>query len=203
MWDASINTLEGGRVTQVEILRVGSAVPYVEVVERWQHDSTFLAFFKEILSDAPFDAYLWETPPITRSTGSRGFEFVMTESPALARMPADTGSFAQQFEAAGPDADVTAFANLGGDAFLIAPCPTSARGGSLPLDAYAHLAAFTRAAPFDRQRAFWRSVGASLDARLADHPLWLSTSGLGVAWLHARIDTSPKYYSFNRYRKHA
>ena len=31
--------------------------------------------------------------------------------------------------------------------------------------------------------------------------LWLSTAGLGVYWLHLRLDTRPKYYSFQPYRK--
>ena len=203
MWDAAINTFEGGRVRRVEILCAGAPVSYAEAIDRWQHDATFLAFFTGILSDAPFDAHLWETPPITRATVSRNFEFALIESVALERMAVDPGPFSQQFRTAGPDADVTAFANLGGDAFLIAPCPATSHEDALPLDVYAHLAAFTRAAPFDRQSAFWRLVGACLDERLADRPLWLSTSGLGVAWLHARIDTSPKYYTFDPYRTYA
>lgn len=31
-------------------------------------------------------------------------------------------------------------------------------------------------------------------------PRWLSTSGLGVSYLHVRIDSRPKYYSFDEYR---
>ena len=34
----------------------------------------------------------------------------------------------------------------------------------------------------------------------SQRPLWLSTNGLGVAWLHARIDARPKYYSHRPYR---
>ena len=30
---------------------------------------------------------------------------------------------------------------------------------------------------------------------------WLSTHGLGVSYLHVRIDKYPKYYSFTEYRK--
>jgi len=32
------------------------------------------------------------------------------------------------------------------------------------------------------------------------NPRWLSTSGLGVSYLHVRIDKRPKYYSFDEYR---
>jgi len=30
---------------------------------------------------------------------------------------------------------------------------------------------------------------------------WVSTSGLGVAWLHVRVDSKPKYYSHEAYRE--
>jgi hypothetical protein len=29
--------------------------------------------------------------------------------------------------------------------------------------------------------------------------MWLSTSGLGVAWLHIRLDSTPKYYQHQPY----
>ena len=65
---------------------------------------------------------------------------------------------------------------------------------------YAHLGAFARGAPSQQQHGFWRMVGAETAARLSDRPLWLSTNGLGVAWLHARLDSWPKYYSYRPYR---
>ena len=39
-----------------------------------------------------------------------------------------------------------------------------------------------------------------LQAALSEKPLWLSTAGGGVAWLHLRIDSRPKYYSHRPYR---
>jgi hypothetical protein len=83
--------------------------------------------------------------------------------------------------------EVVAFANLGGDAFLVAPTPRAEPA------TYTHLAAFARGAPTTQQHAFTE--------RLSDRPLWLSTNGLGVAWLHARLDSRPKYYSYPPYRQ--
>lgn len=34
----------------------------------------------------------------------------------------------------------------------------------------------------------------------AGTPVWISTSGLGVPWLHVRIDDRPKYYQHAPYR---
>jgi hypothetical protein len=46
-------------------------------------------------------------------------------------------------------------------------------------------------------------VGDAVARRLSSAPLWLSTSGLGVAWLHVRLDERPKYYTHAPYRTHA
>lgn len=195
MWDVEIDTLDGGRVRRVTVLRDGTPVPFAETLACWQRDAAFVTFFTGLLADAPFDAYFWEMPPVTRATAEQDFAFVLVESPALTGMKPDPGAFAGLLEAADPRAEVVAFANLGGDAYLIAPCPGAQRA------AYPHLAAFARTAPSTQQRAFWRLVGSSLADRLSDRPLWLSTSGLGVAWLHARIDSYPKYYTYAPYRR--
>lgn len=195
MWNAQIDTMDGGRVRQVRILSGEKPVSYVEIVKRWRSDRVFRAFFIGILADAPYDAYLWETPPITRLTSTRAFEFVLVDSPALARLIPDPVAFASHFEATDTGVEVVVFPNLGGDAVLVAPIPQA------PLGAYPHLAAFARTAPAEQQHAFWRIVGSTVADRLADRPLWLSTNGLGVAWLHARLDSRPKYYSFEPYLK--
>jgi hypothetical protein len=195
MWDALIDTMDSGRVRQVRILSGEKPVSYAEIVERWRSDGVFRAFFIGILAEIPYGAYLWETPPITRLTSTRVFEFVLVDSPALARLKPDPVAFASHFEATDSGVKVVIFPNLGGDALLVAPIPQA------PLRAYPHLAAFARTAPTEQQHTFWRTIGSAVAHRLADCPLWLSTNGLGVAWLHARLDSRPKYYSFEPYLK--
>ncbi len=186
--------MESGRVRQVTILCDGELVSYAEVIDRWQCDGNFRDFFIGLLAEAPYDAYLWETPPITRMTLPRTFEFVLVESLDLARLSPDPVAFAQHFEAADIETGIVSFWNLGGDARLVAPSPRDS------LTTYPHLAAFARAAPVPQQHAFWRAVGTNVADSLSDRPLWLSTCGLGVAWLHVRLDTRPKYYTFQPYR---
>jgi len=43
-------------------------------------------------------------------------------------------------------------------------------------------------------------VGAALERQLGAQPVWLNTSGLGIYWLHIRLDSSPKYYTHAPYR---
>ncbi len=58
--------MESGRVRQVTILCDGELVSYAEVIDRWQCDGNFRDFFIGLLAEAPYDAYLWETPPRVR-----------------------------------------------------------------------------------------------------------------------------------------
>jgi Family of unknown function (DUF6940) len=178
-------------VRRYRLLRDACALTYREVATGWQEDEGFRGFFGDLLAKAPYTAFRWETPPVTAATFGREFEFVLLDSPWLEVAP-DAHSFENQFVAAG-DKPIVGFPNLGGDAFLVAPCPRA------PLGAYGHLAAFVRSAPDEQNHALWRMVGALLRQRLGDRRLWLSTAGGGVAWLHVRLDTRPKYYGFRAY----
>ncbi len=165
---------------------------FSDVIRGWQDDVVFRAMFNGVLAAAPFSAFRWETPHVTRSTVTRAFEFVLLDSPGLARRP-DPGAFAEHFRKS-PKTDVVEFPNLGGDAMMIAPCMKT------PLLAYGHLAAFVREAPDAQRHALWQLVGEAMDRRLSARPVWLNTAGGGVNWLHVRLDNRPKYYNFDPYR---
>ncbi len=154
-------------------------------------DASAREAFRAQLASAPFDAVFWETPPIHRSTLSAPFEYALIDAPALVQMAPDPDSFAEHFS----DAEgVVDFGNLGGDAHLIAPSPRAA------LSHYVHLTAFVRGAPRQQVHDVFRRVGQRLLDRDLDEPVWLSSSGLGVGWLHLRLDRRPKYYSHAPYR---
>jgi hypothetical protein len=84
--------------------------------------------------------------------------------------------------------------SLGGDAQLIVPSPRT------EISAYGHLAAFLRQAPQRQLDAFWRVVSTAVQSRIGEKPLWLNTAGGGVAWLHVRLDSRPKYYGYAPYK---
>lgn len=193
MWNADIEPLPAGRGQRIRVLHGSESVRYAGVLECWMHDADFRAFFIRLLADAPFPACFWETPPVTRGSIEQPFEFVLVDSPVLAGVMADAGAFAGHFAAAGADEPVVSFPNLGHDALLVAPRPEA------PQDAYPHLAAFSRRAPAFQQHALWKTVARVAAGRLSRRPLWISTSGLGVYWLHVRLDSTPKYYTFRPY----
>jgi hypothetical protein len=195
MWTPRSEQSANGRVIRVAIDLGSSPVSYAEVLRRWQDDADFRSIFMGLLADSPFSAFRWETPPITTATASRPFEFVLLDSPELASKP-DADAFAEHFRAGG-EGGVVEFPNLGKDAIMVVPCPNG------PISAYGHLGAFVRQAPEPQRHALWELVGAAMQRRLGTKPVWLSTAGAGVSWLHVRLDDRPKYYGYAPYRSAA
>lgn len=193
MWTARQERFGEGRGLKITIEREASPVSYAEVLRSWREDAGFRSFFTELLAGVPHPAFRWETPPISAATGGRPFECVVLDSLGLAATP-DPEAFRAHFGGPGAERGVVAFPNLGNDAVLVVPCP---RG---PASGYGHLAAFVRHAPAWQQDELWRLLGETAGRRLGTAPLWISTAGAGVSWLHVRLDDRPKYYGHAPYR---
>ena len=58
-------------------------------------------------------------------------------------------------------------------------------------------------ANFQDARSLWRNVLSELVKKISNKPLWLSTAGNGVHWLHVRISSKPKYYRYAPYTYHS
>lgn len=173
---------------------------YGEVIDRWIGDAEFRRHFVQLLRDAPPAAYRWETPPVTNATLDRQFEFALVDCPRLIRTP-DESAFAEHFRAPPDETTVAVFPNIGGDAVLVVPRPLKDVPPPIDNNAYVHLAAFVREGPPEQVDAFWQAVGRAMRERVDESPTWLSTAGMGVAWLHVRLDRRPKYYAHGPYRK--
>jgi hypothetical protein len=197
MWTSRTDQLDAGRVLKVSVQREAHPLSYADVLGLWQQDESFRSFYIGLLAATPFTAYFWETPPVTKLTVDQPFEFVLVDSPGLGRVSPDTSAFADHFNARCKNEKILTFPNLGKDALLVVPCPGE------PQSAYSHLAAFIRGAPEARKQALWQRVGRVTEQYIHGRPTWLSTSGLGVYWLHVRLDSWPKYYSFRPYREAA
>jgi hypothetical protein len=193
MWTVQQEELPQGRGLKVSLTMNSAPMTFAEALRRWQNDAAFRAYFNQLLADTSFAAFRWETPPITKATADRPFEFVVLDSPGLARR-LEPEAFDEHFRRAAANQQVISFTNLGKDATLIVPCPRE------PLSAYGHLAAFVRQAPDMQQHQFWQLVAKTMQQRLGPKPVWLSTAGAGVSWLHVRLDDRPKYYGYAPYR---
>ena len=184
--------LSDGRVIQFVIENDSSPLSFAELVQLWQNDSGFRTFFTDLLLSSSFRAFRWETPPVTSATADQPFEFVLIDSPEISLDP-DPVAFADHFDKES-SGGVVEFANLGGDAILVVPCPDE------HLSDYGHLASYLRNSPETQQHLLWKSVAAAMQRRIGSKPVWLNTAGGGVAWLHVRLDSQPKYYCYAPYR---
>lgn len=173
-----------------------SELSFRQTIELWQANEEFRKFFTAAITGSSFEAFFWETPPVTKRTLDRPFEFVLVASASLSLVTPDPSPFETHFSSRRSEPVLT-FPNLGGDALLVVPAPV------VDKDCYTHLARFLRGAPGTQVDAFWRSVGRAMHDRLSSAPTWLSTAGMGVSWLHLRLDSRPKYYRHEPYKTNA
>lgn len=131
-------------------------------------------------------AFAWEMPLFSDATAEMDAVFAVIDSPGLVGVAPDPSPFAMQFAS---DEPIVTFANLGDDAVLVVPSPDA-------IPEAAHLAAFVRTAAAEVVDRLWHVVGRAVAERRAARPgpVWVSTAGLGVHWLHVRLDDRPKYY---------
>jgi hypothetical protein len=191
MWEAHTQVIQSG--IRYRISRAGSQLSFGELFALLETNSGFVGWYADSLSATALSAFFWEHPPLTTETIDDRAEFVLIESASLARLDPDPRPFEAQF-ASQPDSDVVTFHNLGGDALLVVPRPIG------PREVYPHLAAFLRGAPRHQVSALLKATAVAVRDHLSANATWLSTAGLGVSWLHLRLDSRPKYYKHEPYR---
>lgn len=184
-------TVASGRTIRYQLLEDDKPLSFRRFIDRLGSEPSFRYFHNQLLVDSPFAVFRWETPAITQKNIDRDYQFILHDSPALAR-PATPTAFREHFSS---QRKVIAFPNLGRNAQMIVPCPT---GDDTH---YTHLGSFVRNAPPEQIDELWEVVGKEMAAAVGSEPVWLSTAGGGVAWLHVRIDTAPKYYTYRPYKE--
>lgn len=205
------NLVEQGKYGQKSFLRyaaVDAATDNSISVKMWAElmsttdQSHHAKGISKIIQDSNFKAVFFETKGVSSSNfDQKQFEFVLLNAPSLysfAESRPDPAAFEEHMEDCRCGGDTGCqFANLGGDAMLIAPC-------QLPFiedRVYSHLAAFVANAPDTQVAEVWKRASTAYYTMLqtrqpADKPVWFSTSGTGIAWLHFRLDDRPKYYQY-------
>ena len=192
MWQAQRQSVESGRGETIRITDDTHTLSVTDVLAGWGENAPFRDFFIAEFAATPFAGFFWELPRVENGRLADEFECAVIRGDSLTKMQADDSDFTQYLSAS--TAPVAAFRNLGHDALLIAPRRIS------DADCYGHIAAFMRNAPPEQRHALLQCIAAETGGLLtAGHRFWISTSGLGVPWLHVRLDTDPKYYQYRPY----
>lgn len=157
----------------------------------------------KVIQKSHYGAVYFETKGCTATSASmKAFEFVLVDAPELksfAEPSPDPHAFEEHFAKSTADAAGVTFLNLSGSSKLISPTPSGCSGSDC--GAYTHLAAFCRLAPPEQVAQVWQLAAREYKERLGgDTPVWFSTCGTGIAWLHLRLDYKPKYYTFNPFK---
>ena len=192
MWSFRSTSLEDA-VQKIVLYDGETRLTYQDVIPLWKESPEFRNFYFSILKSASFAAFFWENPPVTTATLKQPYEFVLIESPQLAQITADSSPFQDRFNPGPSNETVITFGSLDHDAELIVPCPMA------PHSLYTHFASFVQYAPDNQKHDLFIALANVLKDQLNDKPIWVSTSGLGVYWLHIRLDVKPKYYSYQPY----
>lgn len=192
MWKVETEELKGGQSTRYIL----TAMAYCEVLEAWRSERAFQKFYSELLAASPYEAYTWELPPVSGRTLDIEFEFVLTDTPILLKNKATPKRFVNQFKKLPQNKSVVTFPNLSGDAVMVVPRQAGPRKRF-----YSHLGVFMRQGPEEQRYDFWKALSEAVLQQVSLKPIWVSTSGLGVPWLHGRIDSKPKYYRHSDYRE--
>jgi len=153
-----------------------------------------------LLQSIPFEAFYFETKGVSGISASQEqFEFVVVDAPSLFQFchnKPDPNAFTEHFSSdCSSSKRICTFPNLGGDAILVVPKPEPKVSNNV----YSHLAEFLRDAPFNQVERLWKEVARNYLRKLtndSESTIWLSTSGSGISWLHFRLDTVPKYYTY-------
>jgi hypothetical protein len=216
---------EGGTMRYAAYLRRGQTTTVMSVrswmalVASTDGGTAAACGLSVVVASSPYQSLLFETPGTTWSDSERvPFEFALVDMPPLGRFAEagpDRGAFAMHFDEPSSSCGdeqrgACSFENLGGDAMLVSPVPREDVADDVT---YSHLARFAREAPESQVSEFWRLAASTyLDVLRRKHEdggrggdaeeagTWFSTNGMGVAWLHLRIDDRPKYYSYAPFR---
>jgi hypothetical protein len=195
MYHFKSQTSVSEKVIKYQLFENDKLLLFSEVIQKWKKEADFRKFYTSILANSPFEGLFWEHPPLTVANLTQNYEFVLYEGNRMKSLNPDIHSFSEYFSQTTDFEGVVSFMNLGKNALLVVPCPIS------QAENYPHLAAFVRQAPEAQIDNLWQAVAQALENQLNTTPIWLSTAGMGVHWLHIRLDQVPKYYHFQPYKK--
>lgn len=166
---------------------------FKEVFELWSSNSEFVNFYKDELIRSEYEAFYWEHPAIKNEFLEKKYECILQRSKPLEHLPSNESAFKEYIHS---KSQVVDFMNLGKNARLVVPTKKTDE------EIYNHLGKFIRYAKNEQIIETFKRVGITIFEEMEKQKIiWLNTAGLGVIWLHIRMDTRPKYYKTKGYKE--
>jgi hypothetical protein len=189
-----------------------TALAWEDVLNLWKVDDDFMNLFQRTIQELPFENFYLEMSPLSkRVKRTNTFKFAAIDAPHLAHVTVDTTAFAPMINApvinavsgagtTGTTVDenmIAVFPNLSKTSVLVAPALIDE---VTDRHAYSQISYFVRSADpaiKTQQRELWKSLGREIEYEIerdSERPLWVSTDGENVSYLHVRLDRTPKYF---------
>lgn len=185
--------VEGEHAIRFRLKKDDHFLSFAEVFDLWEKEEDFVDFYTESLIQTEYEAFYWEHPALQEEYLEKRYECILQRSRPLERARVNEEAFQEHIHTSQPCAD---FLNLGKNARLVVPTKQADTTG------YRHLGEFIRTAQASQIKAVFQRVGKAMKQELsAEKMIWLNTAGLGVIWLHIRLDTRPKYYKTKHYKQ--
>ncbi|WP_291721579.1 DUF6940 family protein [Bernardetia sp.] len=180
------------QIKRFYLLKNESYLTFNEVFELWQADDNFITFYINTLINFDYKAFHWEHPCLEEPFLDKKYECTITKSKRLEAASVNEEAFKEHIYT---NECVIDFMNLGKNARLIIPSKKTDK------EVYNHLGKFIRAAPKEQIMEVFKRTGKLVTKEIKENgKIWLNTAGLGVIWLHIRLDTKPKYYKTRKYK---
>jgi len=176
-----------------KILKNETLISFQEAFELWEIDAQFIDFYVQSLKEFGFKAFFWEHPGLNQNTINRPYECILQKSKTLDSRTINQKAFSDYIHSSNGAED---FWNLGKNAKLVVPTKQS------DIEIYKHFGSFLFNAERKQIHALFNKIGAIVQQEIRKGlMIWLNTAGMGVIWLHVRMDTKPKYYKTKNYKR--
>ena len=147
----------------------------------------------QIFKKSKFENVYWEFPPYYKTTTQSKAQFVFMSTSSFGK--ADSENFKEHLSNR-ETGEIVVFNNLSGDTKLISIASKNNN------DMFCHIMQFMKNAPSEYKHNLLIKIGCEmLKYSNSTSPIYLSTHGHGVSWLHIRICNRPKYYTYKEYTK--
>lgn len=166
-------------------------ITFDEAMDLFYNSKNFRNKFITKLRNVKFQGYFLEMAP-----SDKLFEFTLINVPVFSNIKANSTPFKDKLKNCLSDTDVISFMNFSMKSKLIVPCSKTKNK-----EVYTHIANFIRYAPINQIHSLLKEIPVQVNSfRKRNDPIWVSTHGLGVYWLHVRLDSLPKYYKTQKYK---
>ena len=181
------------------IIEDKSYLTYAKFYELIRSSPKLIYDIISILKSSIFESYYLEFNPVSWNLlQERIFEFVIIKTSGFISKT-DIITFGESNINTNSN-NIYTFFNLSKKSILFSPCYNH----NYNINIYNNICTFLRSCNLEQQFLLFSTVFSQYILQLKNNQnklLWLSTHGKGVAWLHFRLDDSPKYISYSSYKK--